>query len=462
MKVVILAGGKGTRLFPISRENYPKQFVQYDFLGGLSTYQKTLKRAKALVPEEDIIVVTNEEYKYYAINQAEEAGVKISEEQLILEKEGRGTLPAIFLASLMVREEEDVLVLPSDHLVENIPAFVEDVNYILEFLDEGIVLFGIPPTYPNTEYGYILPEERRVPGVFVVDKFIEKPPREVAEEIIFAGGLWNSGMFAFNNKLFHELLKKTDSYIYNLLTERGLGGLEELKYEWSFDKHFLESVNRNEYAPIFVKVASFDWLDLGNYDTLMKVLPKDNNENAVLGDVFIHESNNNLVFTRKKAVLNHVKDLIVIDERDVLLVTTREGLKDMKYVYKELEAKNPSIVRGEIVGYRPWGKYEVLYDSKFFKVKLITVYPGKRLSLQRHYHRSEHWVVVEGTAKVMVGEKEFLLRPGESIYIPLGEIHRLENPGKVPLKIIEVQLGEYLGEDDIERLDDDYGRKKKH
>ncbi|AAB90149.1 mannose-1-phosphate guanylyltransferase/mannose-6-phosphate isomerase [Archaeoglobus fulgidus] len=448
MKTLILAGGKGTRLWPLSRELMPKQFIK---LFSESLFQKTVKRALYLSSPDEIYVITNKEYRFRVLDDLEEIGISIPEENIILEPEAKNTLPAICLG-VKAAGEGKFAVLPSDHLIKADEEYLNAFRSAEKLSENYIVTFGITPTRPHTGYGYIKPG-KELEGGFEVEQFKEKPSRELAEEYVSKGYLWNSGMFVFDSKVFVEELKELAPEFAKVLEE----GEEAYKQipEASFDYAILEKSGRVAVVPI----KTF-WSDLGNFDSIYEVMEKDERGNAIKSESCIPvDSENNLVITQRLTALIGLRDLIVIDTDDALLVARRGEAEKVREVYRLLAEKGDKAVEVHRTAHRPWGSYTVLEENKSYKIKRITVKPKKRLSLQRHYHRSEHWVVVKGTARIVVDGNEILLRSGESTFVPAGAIHRIENPGKIPLEIIEIQIGEYLEEDDIERFEDDFGRR---
>ena len=447
MKTLILAGGKGTRLWPLSRELMPKQFIK---LFSESLFQKTVRRALYHSSPDEIYVITNKEYRFRVLDDLEELGVKIPEENVILEPEAKNTLPAICLG-IKVAGEGKFAVLPSDHLIEADEGYLRAFRVAEKLSDSHLVTFGISPTRPHTGYGYIRPG-KKLDGGFEVEQFKEKPSAELAEEYVSKGYFWNSGMFVFDSKIFVEELEKHAPEFMKVF-EEGEKAYEHIP-EASIDYAILEKSERVAVVPI-----NTFWSDLGNFDSIYEVMERDDEGNAIKSNDFIAlDSKNNLVITQRLTALIGVEDSIIIDTDDALLIAKRGEAEKVREVYKLLAERNDKVVEIHRTAYRPWGCYTVLEENTGYKIKRITVKPGKRLSLQRHYHRSEHWVVVKGTARVIVDGREVLLRSGESTFVPAGAIHRIENPGKVPLEVIEIQIGEYLEEDDIERFEDDFGR----
>ncbi|ASJ06749.1 mannose-1-phosphate guanylyltransferase/mannose-6-phosphate isomerase [Thermococcus pacificus] len=463
MKTLILAGGKGTRLWPLSRELMPKQFVR--FLDGESLFQKTVKRALKFSKPGEIFIVTNRKYKFRVLDDLSELGVEVPEENLLLEPVGKNTLPAIYWGAKRIEEtfgDSIAAVLPSDHLIDAGEAYERAFRNAEKLAREHLVTFGIKPTKPHTGYGYIRPGEALREGDDIlgyrVGEFKEKPDLETAKRYVEEGYYWNSGMFAFNTGVFLDEVKKHAPEVAKAFEEESIEKAYELAPDISIDYGVMEKTDKAAVVPL-----NTYWNDLGSFDAIYDVLEKDEDGNAVVmkGKKTYHigvNSKNNLIMAERLTATVGVEDLIIIDTDDALLVAHRGEGQRVKEVYKRLKERNDERALVHRTAYRPWGSYTVLEEGERYKIKRLTVLPGKKLSLQMHYHRSEHWVVVRGTAKVRVGDEEILLRPGESTFIPAGVIHRLENPGKVVLEVIETQIGEYLGEDDIVRFEDDFGR----
>lgn len=437
----------GTRLWPLSREQYPKQFLK---LNGRSLFQDTYLRAAKISDPEAIVVVTNEDFRYHVKNQVEELGREIPDERILLEPVGRNTLPAITWGVYALREafgDIDVAVFPSDHLLdENATAVIAGSACLAE---ERLVVFGIRPLGPYTGYGYIRPGEP-LEGGFVVEEFKEKPGPEQAAEYVKAGYLWNSGMFLFRTGVFISELGKFRPQIRDIFESQNpdYHSLESI----SIDYGLLELSDRVAVVPL-----DLEWSDLGSFRSLYESSGKDDLGNS--GNAEFIRSDNNFVYPggRKVAVVG-MSGTAVVDSGDALLVCSldeSEAVKELVDIYRQ---RGDDIAKYHLTVHRPWGSYTTLESRDFFKIKRVTVSPKKALSLQKHHHRSEHWVVVSGSAEVTLGEETKCLSRGESTFVAAGTIHRLKNPGLIPLEVIEVQIGEYLGEDDIIRFDDDYGR----
>jgi len=450
---IILCGGSGTRLWPISRTLMPKQFVQ--LFDSKSLFQLTLERNKRYCKKQ--FIVSNAEQYFLAIDQIED----MSKASFLLEPVGRNTAPAIALACFALDPDEIVLVTPSDHLIKDQKAYVTVLGQAKEQAEQNkLVTFGIKPSYAETGYGYI-----EASGIDVLS-FKEKPDMKTAQEYIDAGNYyWNSGMFCFKAGVFLEELKLYAHEIY-VASQKAYDnankdemiriGHEDMNVipDNSIDYAVMEQSNK-----VKVIASDIDWSDLGSFDALDEELPKDENGNTKSLHHIAIDSKNNLVLSEKTVATIDLEDLIIIDTDDALLISKKGSSQKVKEVVRQLKENNSELPNIHTTAHRPWGTYTILEDTVKYKIKRIVVRPGKRLSLQKHFHRSEHWVVVSGTATVTRGTDEYLVRANESTYIPMGEIHRLENVGKIPLVMIEAQVGEYLGEDDIVRLSDDFKRQ---
>ena len=447
MTNIILCGGNGTRLWPLSRTLMPKQFVK--LFDEKSLFQLTVDRNKKLCNSS--IIVSNTEQYFLALDQLEEEG-KYSNKYL-LEPVGRNTAPAIALACMLLNRDELVLVTPSDHLIKNEYEYEHVLERAKELASQDyLVTFGITATSPETGFGYIEADDENVTA------FHEKPNLERAKEYLSAGNFyWNSGMFCFKAGIFLEELKKHSPMIYEKC-EEALKGLENkslvrIEYELmqkipedSIDYAVMERSNRVKVVP-----SSIEWSDLGSFESLDEELKPST------GIIEI-DSKNNFVVSKKQVALIDVEELIVIDTSDALLISKKGSSQKVREVVKQLNDQGSELTKVHTLMHRPWGTYEVLLSTDSYKLKRIVVHPKQRLSLQKHFHRNEHWIVVSGTATVTVGDERKLIRPNESTYIKMGEVHRLENEGKIPVILIEAQVGEYTGEDDIIRIEDDYER----
>lgn len=455
MKSLILAGGNGTRLWPLSREENPKQFLK---LGERSLFQDTFLRCLEVSKADEIFVVTNKEQRFFVSGQVEELGYEMPQDNLLIEPVGKNTLPAIAYGMKVIDSKygvSNVGVFSSDHILD--VAAMEIISSAEGLAEENLVTFGISPNCPNTGYGYIKPAESLGTG-YRVSEFREKPDRETAMQYIADGCLWNSGMFLFNTKLFFEELKDHSHDIYEPFTDLDdIDTIYQKVPNISVDYGIMERSGK-------VAVVNLDhkWSDLGNFSALYEEFDKNGDNNSIHNSdpVFIN-SKRNLVHSKPGKVVSLIdtNDMIVVDTSDALLVCPRESSQKVKNVVTQLKSQNDTRIKLGQTVYRPWGSYTVLESRGNHVIKNITVLPDKKLSLQMHYHRSEHWVVVKGMACVQVNDRKFFVRPGESTFIRAGEKHRLSNPSKIPLEIIEVQLGEYVDEEDIVRFDDDFGRE---
>ena len=459
MKVIILAGGSGTRLWPLSRERFPKQFIK---LRGdnPSLFQQTFTRSLLLANANDIYVVTNEKYKFLAMGAIEELGITYNEDNIIVEPEAKNTLPAIYAGVYEIAKKgnDSVVVFPSDHKILKGEEFAKIIKESEALAKDSIITFGIKPDNPNTGYGYIAPGDKKLNG-YKVKEFKEKPEYEVAVTYVDEGYYWNSGIFMFNTEFFTNEVKKYANNIYKAFEESAniRDAFSKIDDKISIDYGIMEKSKNVTVAPVDI-----GWNDLGSFDSFYDVLDKDDNNNIVNSDDIVIDSKNNFINSEKGKLVATVgvDDLIIVDNRDALLICKKDQSQKVKQVVEKLKSRNDIRTEYHVQDYRPWGNYKVLEEEDGqFKIKRITVNQGKKLSYQMHHHRSEHWIVVKGMAKVTIDDEEKLIPAGESVFIRPGQKHRLENPGKMPLEIIEVQMGAYLEEDDIIRFEDDYGRK---
>lgn len=438
---LILCGGSGTRLWPLSRTLMPKQFVK--LFDNQSLFQLTVLRNNALCDEQ--LIVSNSEQYFLALDQLEELGK--TNNRYLLEPIGRNTAPAIALACLTLAPETVVLVTPSDHLIKDQNAYQAVVKRAEVLANEGfLVTFGIKPRYAETGYGYIEANGEDV------QSFKEKPDEMTAKNYVAKGNYyWNSGMFCFKAGIFLEELKHYSPLIYEASKQAcknvNDGHMIRIKHEAmmaipedSIDYAVMEKSDKVKMVP-----SDINWSDVGSFDALSDEL--DNDEN------------NNFILSHKQVCTIDIKDLIIIDTEDALLISRKGSSQKVKEIVSKLKTQNSLLTTTHNTVHRPWGTYTVLEDKSGYKIKKIMVKPGKRLSLQKHFHRNEHWVVVSGTATVRVEDKTFIVRENESTYIKSGEIHRLENLGKIPIILIEAQVGSYTGEDDIVRIEDDFKRE---
>lgn len=462
---VILCGGGGTRLWPLSRTSYPKQLLAP--LGGLSLLQQTAKRFSK--PEYEIpLIISNEQYRFLAAEQMLEMG--ITNAPIILEPCARNTAPAMALAAHFIKDPETyILFSPSDHQIINSLVLDQAIQHAKLAADQGqIVVFGIPPTGPKTGYGYIIPKsEELVPKVFGVNKFVEKPDVETAEELLKSSCYWNSGLFFAKAEVFLKALQDHLPTTYkwsHLAIQKAKPDLDFIRIpEEEFEKCDNISIDFGviEKATNIAVVGCEDmgWSDVGNWQTVWELNSKDENGNAVIGDVITQDVRNSYI--RGDGLLVSViglEDIIVIASNDAVLVANKTKAEKVKEITTHLRHNLRSELDFHKRVYRPWGYYQEIELGERFKVKRLMLKSQSKTSVQIHYHRAEHWVVVTGTAKVLIGETTQLVHENESIYIPAGMAHSVENPGKIELHLIEVQSGSYLGEDDIVRIKDIYGR----
>jgi len=461
---VILAGGVGSRFWPFSRELEPKQFMK--IIGEDSLLQATVKRAREFTSFKNTYIVTNKIYFYEVLEQVREFG--IPQENIILEPEGKNTAPAAGLCARLIglRDKNALLVvLPADHYIRSLGKFKSVIKGAIECAKKNfLVTIGIRPTEPSTGYGYIKIKsnlgKNKKSAFFAVEKFLEKPNLGEARKYIRQGKYyWNSGIFVWKGSILLEEIKKYLPRLYARLLR--IHSKDDIAEAWaqiepiSVDYGIMERSRRICLVP-----ASFYWTDLGSWDALREIYYKDAKGNILNGDTLELKSKGICVFNRGNRLVCTigVKDLIVADTPDALLICNKDNTQDVREVVKILKISKRKERLTHLTERRPWGLFTVLQNGSGFKIKLIEIAPRKRLSLQRHHRRAEHWVVVSGVARVTSGNSSKLVRSNESIYIPKGIKHRLENPGKTPLKIVEVQTGDYLEEDDIDRLDDDFKR----
>lgn len=461
---VILAGGTGSRLWPVSRSFLPKQFQR--LLGEKSFLQSTLLRAKA-VSSAAPIIVCNEEHRFLVAEQCREIGA--SWDQLILEPEGRNSAPAIALAAwqaLATEPEALLLVLPSDHLVKDEAEFANAVTVATSGAAEGaLVTFGISPDRPETGYGYIQVADA-AQKLQIAESFVEKPDEATARQYLESGKyLWNSGMFVLSARSYLDELMRLNP----AMAEATRDAMSEAEVDLDFlrpgpsflespagsiDYAVMEHTDRAQVVPV-----AFGWNDIGSWDAIWDESERDAQGNHLQGDVVAVDTTNSYINAGKRLIgAIGVDDLVVVETADAVMVANRDHVQDVKKIVAQLQAKERSehVYHSEV--FRPWGSYEGIAEGERYQVKCIKVQPGASLSLQLHHHRSEHWIVVKGAARITINDDVFTLGENESTYIHRGAKHRLENPGKVVLELIEVQVGSYLGEDDIERFDDVYGR----
>lgn len=455
MTNIILCGGSGTRLWPISRTLMPKQFVK--LFDDKSLFQLTVDRNSKVCDSQ--FIVSNTEQYFLALDQLEE--LNKTNNRYLLEPVGRNTAPAIALACMALDKDEIVLVTPSDHLIKDEKEYAKVLADAKELANaDNLVTFGITPSFAETGFGYIEASGLQVKA------FHEKPDFQTATKYVEAGNYyWNSGMFCFKTGVFLNELKKYAPEVYKTSLKAFENSSKNEMIRIKHDDMMSIPEDSIDYAVMekstIVKVvpSNIDWSDVGSFDALYDELPKDENGNTLNDKHISVDSTNNLVYGKDRYIATiDIEDCIIIDTGDALLVSKKGRSQKVKQVVAELK-KTTELHNIHLTGHRPWGTYTILEDSPGYKIKRIEVKPGKRLSLQKHFHRNEHWIVVCGTATVTVGEETRLVRPNESTYIKMGEVHRLENKGKIPVVLIEAQVGEYTGEDDIIRLEDDFKRE---
>lgn len=464
MKALILAGGSGTRLWPLSRKNYPKQFLKLN--GDKSLLRQTVERLLQAVKPEDIIVITNNDYKFHVLSDLNSLPLPLPVSNIILEPASRNTAPAIALGikycmeKLGCNEDEVIFISPSDHIIKPLDKFAEYINFSEEVAQQGyIVTFGIKPDRAETGYGYIKAGKGIGIGTesYKVERFTEKPDADTARHYLSEGNYyWNSGMFVFS---IGTMLKELERYALeiNELASMGFEGMVanfDRMPDISIDYAVMEKSDKVVTLPL-----DLYWNDIGSWDSLYDVLDKDEMENVKKGDVIAIDTKRSLIIGNKRVVTTiGLEDCLVVETDDAILISRKGEAQKVRDVVNRLKKENRKEADEHVTTYRPWGSFTVLEEGPRYKIKRIAVNPQERLSLQMHQRRSEHWVVVKGTAKVTIGDREISIHENESAYVPKSTLHRLENPCKDLLEIIEVQNGEYVGEDDILRVEDMYER----
>ncbi len=468
LKPVLLSGGVGSRLWPVSREAYPKQFLP--LAGSETMLVDTLHRVAGLADSAPM-VICNEEHRFIVAEQLRDSGRGPGD--IVLEPAGRNTAPAVAVAALKAVEAEPdavLLVLPADHLIRDTAAFRAAVKRALPQARAGrLVTFGVVPDRPETGYGYIRRGGALDDASFAIGEFVEKPDADTAQAYLDSGEYyWNSGMFLLGAQTYLDELQALAPDMVEACRQALAGASKDLDFVRldraafeacpadSIDYAVMEKTTRGAVLPL-----DCGWSDVGAWSALWEAGEPDENGNVLLGDVIVDQGSNNYLRSDSRLLAaTGVDNLVVVETPDAVLVADRERVQDVKRLVTALKDAARDEARLHSVVYRPWGSYESLINSERFQVKRIIVNPGQKLSLQKHHHRAEHWIVVSGTAEVTCEDKVFMLGEDESTYIPLGHKHRLVNPGRIPLELIEVQSGSYLGEDDIVRYDDIYGRSE--
>ena len=468
---IILCGGSGTRLWPLSRESYPKQFLSISNDNNLSLFQKTIQRITPLKNIQKPILVCNEDHRFILAEQLRE--LNIDDFIILLEPFGRNTAPAITLAALKsieIEEDPTLLVLSADHEIKNVEKFLNVINLGFEYAKNNkLVTFGIVPKSPEIGYGYIKSSEpfsKELEGIDI-ESFIEKPDLEIAKKLIKDKKYtWNSGIFMFKAQ---EILKEINTYSPKILDtckqsinkstiDLDFQRLDKVSFEKceniSIDVAVMEKTKRGTVIPLDV-----GWSDVGSWEVIWDTSKKDTKGNFTSGKVILENTKNSYLRSENRLIVGiDLNDLIVVETKDAILISNKKSSQKVKNIVNYLKERKIPEGQSHTKVYRPWGHYLSVVEDNRWQVKLIEVKPGEKLSLQMHHHRSEHWVVVSGTARVEVDNKLEILSENQSTYIPLGKKHRLSNPGKIPLILIEVQSGTYVGEDDIVRFEDKYGR----
>lgn len=466
---VILSGGSGTRLWPLSRKAYPKQFLSFE--SSPSMLQQTVLRAQQVTENQNPLLVCNEDHRFLVAEQLRELSVEAG--GIILEPAAKNTAPAIAAAAtylLNSQAEQDplMLVMPADHVIENVDAFKAAVETARSAAEQGkLVTFGIVPDSPETGYGYINKGDTFQPGVYDVARFVEKPDLATAREYVQSKAyFWNSGMFLFKASSFLSELEKYHPDMLSVIQKACRNSYQDLDFV-RLDRELFEQCPADsiDYAvmersdEVVVVPMDANWNDIGSWSAIWDVSSKNHNGNTVIGDVIDHDSKNCYFHSSHKLIATiGLDNVVAVETADAVLIANKDRVQDVKAIVDQLNTRQRSEPLNHRKVYRPWGYYDSIDSGDRFQVKRIVVDPGQKLSLQMHHHRTEHWVVVKGTARVTCGEDQFLVGENESTYIPLGTTHRLENPGNIPLEMIEIQSGSYLGEDDIVRFSDDYGR----
>ncbi len=464
---VILSGGAGTRLWPLSREMYPKQLLA--LAGKLTMLQDTVTRLAGIAGAQPPIIVCNEAHRFTVAEQIRTLGVTAS--AILLEPAGRNTAPAVALAAFKVQQldpDATIVVAPADHVIRMLRVFQTAAETAAALAEEGkLVTFGIVAHAPETGYGYIRRSEGAGPA-YPVAQFIEKPPLDMATQFVASGDYyWNSGMFVFKAARYlaelavyaPDILEASQAAFAAAKSDLDFSRIDKTEFEKcrseSIDYAVMEKTRDAVVLPL-----DAGWSDVGSWSSLFDALPADEEGNVLQGDVMVHDTHDCYVHSTSRLVAAvGMDDHIIVETKDAVLVAPKERVQDVKELVTMIKKAGRSESAWHREVFRPWGSYDSIDNGDRFQVKRLSVKPGGVLSLQMHHHRAEHWIVVQGTARITCNDKTFLLSENESTYIPIGATHRIENPGKVPLRIVEVQSGSYLGEDDIVRFEDNYGRQ---
>jgi mannose-1-phosphate guanylyltransferase/mannose-6-phosphate isomerase len=464
---VVLSGGSGTRLWPLSRKLHPKQFIE--LIGETTLFQEAVLRLPESI--ESPLIICNEEHRFLAAEQLRKINKK--PKSIILEPVGKNTAPAIALAALKsIQESKDaiLLVLSADHLIQDIGKFHQAIALATKQAEQNkLVTFGIAPNKIETGYGYIKANISKNKNYYDIDEFVEKPDYKTAKKYVDSGGyFWNSGMFMFKASVYLSELEKYEPEILSACQKSCQTEFHDLDFIRLNVQEFLKCPSQSiDYAVMektknsSMVILDANWNDVGSWAALWDSQTKDNDNNLIVGDVILDKVSDTYIHSTSNRLVSVIglSDLIVVDTQDAVLVTNKDHAQDVKNIVEKIKKNGRLESDQHRKTLRPWGYYDLIDRGEGFQVKRILVNPGAKLSLQKHSHRAEHWVVVKGKAQVICGEKKFQLVENQSTYIPLGEIHRLENIENTPLEIIEIQTGSYLGEDDIIRIDDDYDRE---
>ncbi len=465
---MILAGGGGTRLWPFSRTQNPKQFLN---LGStdVSLLQETYQRLTGIIPLEKIYVIGAKAHEFELKRQMERVEPRFPVENILLEPMSRNTAPAILWGVSQLptgTENEVVIILPADHLIQKEKEFTDYLKQGASLAKEGwLVTFGVKPDRPETGYGYIKAGKSLKVG-HEVESFVEKPNKTKAKEYLKDSSFtWNAGIFLGTSQVWKDAFEQYTpqmSEVFQSQARLGKNLNDEKVIEEVYKSIVSDSIDyaiMEKAARVAVLPVDMDWSDLGSWESIHQMSPKDPNGNVIRGNVITQDTKNSLIFSSKKLVTSiGVQNLVIVETDDALLISDLSRSQDVKKLVQTLKEAQREETNVHTTVQRPWGSYTTLYQSPNYKIKILELLPGKRMSVQRHQHRSEHWVVVRGTAQVTRGDEMYLVAKDQSTFILPTQIHRLANTGKVPLQIIEVQLGDYVGEDDIERFEDDYGR----